>query len=315
LARVVLFSGGPSLRPWHNPAPMSGPTIGLLGTGIMGAPMARNLAAAGMSVRAWNRTRERAEPLAADGVEIAGSPGEAVTGADVVITMLADTDAVLAATEGADGALAAMGEDAVWAQMSTVGVVGTDRLIALARERGVGFVDAPVLGTKAPAEQGKLVVLASGAAAELDRCAPAFEAVGARTMRVGDAGAGTRLKLVVNSWILAMVENVGETVALAQALGLDPHLWLEAMEGGAMDAPYAHSKTQAILEGNLEPSFRLALARKDIGLVQEAAVSAGLDLALPPTVAERFDRAITLGHGDEDMCAAYFASAPDGGPR
>jgi 3-hydroxyisobutyrate dehydrogenase len=204
-----------------------------------------------------------------------------------------------------------MDDDAVWAQMSTVGVAGTDRLMELARERGVGFVDAPVLGTKAPAEQGKLVVLASGDEGALERCGPVFDAVGARTMRVGDAGAGTRLKLVVNGWILAMVENVGETVALAEGLGLDPRLWLEAMQGGAMDAPYAHAKTQAILERNLEPSFRLALARKDVGLVIEAASAAGVDIALPQTVAERFDRAIELGHGDEDMCAAYFASAPE----
>ena len=292
---------------------MSGPSVAVLGTGIMGAPMARNLAGAGMRVRAWNRTRERAEPLAETGVKVADTAAQAVPGADIVITMLADTDAVAAAMEGSDGALAAMEDDAVWAQMSTVGVAGTDQLAALARDRGVAFVDAPVLGTKAPAEQGKLVVLASGAEADLERCAPAFEAVGARTMRVGDAGAGTRLKLVVNGWILAMVESVGETVALAQGLGLDPNLWLEAMEGGAMDAPYAHAKTQALLSGNLDASFRLALARKDVGLVQEAAASAGLDLGLPDVVAERFDRAIELGHGDEDMCAAYFASAPDGG--
>lgn len=286
-------------------------TVALLGTGVMGAPMAANIARAGLAVRVWNRTAERAEPLSEHGAQVAATAAEAARDADVVVTMLADTDAVLAAMEGENGALAAMSDAAVWAQMSTVGVVGTERLMGLAGERGIAFVDAPVLGTKAPAEQGALVVLASGPDAAVDRCDPVFEAIGSRTMRVGEAGAGTRLKLVVNSWILATVENVAETVALAEALGSDPRLWLEAMKGGAMDVPYAHLKTAAILERKLEPSFRLALARKDVGLVLEAAERAGVDLGLPRVVAERFDRAIELGHGDEDMAAVYFASAPD----
>ena len=290
---------------------MAGPTVALLGTGIMGAPMARNIAQAGLDVRVWNRSAEKAEPLAEHGARSAATPAEAVRGADVVVTMLSDTDAVLAAVEGESGALAALGDDAVWAQMSTVGVVGTERLMDLASEHGAAFVDAPVLGTKAPAEQGALVILASGPDAAVDRCDPVFGAVGSRTMRVGEAGAGTRLKLVVNNWILAMVENVGETVALAEGLGTDPRLWLEAIQGGAMDVPYAHTKTAAILERKLEPSFRLELARKDVGLVLEAAERAGVDLGLPPVVAERFDRAIELGHGDEDMAAVYFASVPD----
>lgn len=292
---------------------MAGPTVALLGTGIMGAPMARNLAEAGLDVRVWNRSAEKAEPLGEHGVGVAATPAEAAGDADLVVTMLADTDAVIAAMEGENGALAALDDDAVWVQMGTVGVAGTERLADLARERGVAFVDAPVLGTKAPAEQGALIILASGPGAALDRCGPVFDAVGSRTMRVGEAGAGTRLKLVVNNWILATVENVAETVALAEGLGVDPRLWLEAMKGGAMDIPYAHSKTAAILERKLEPSFRLELARKDVGLVLEAAERAGVDLGLSRVVAERFSRAIELGHGDEDMAAAYFGTAPDRG--
>ncbi|MBA3509283.1 MAG: NAD(P)-binding domain-containing protein, partial [Thermoleophilaceae bacterium] len=135
--------------------------IAMLGTGTMGAPMARNLKAAGLEVRAFNRTREKADALTADGIEVADSPEEAVRGADIVITMVSDGDAVTAAMEDG-GALAAMPDDALWLQMSTIGIAATEALAALAEERSVPFVDAPVLGTKAPAEQGKLQVLASG---------------------------------------------------------------------------------------------------------------------------------------------------------
>jgi 3-hydroxyisobutyrate dehydrogenase len=199
--------------------------------------------------------------------------------------------------------------------MSTVGVAGIERLASLAEERGVAFVDAPVLGSRLPAEKGELVVLAAGPDEALERCAPVFDAVGSRTMRVGEAGAGTRLKLVVNHWILGIVEDVGETVALAQALDLDPGLWLEAIRGGAMDLPYAHQKAGAILAGDLAANFKLVLALKDARLVVEAAERAGMEAALARTIVERFERAVELGHGDEDMAATYFASAPKAGAR
>jgi 3-hydroxyisobutyrate dehydrogenase len=149
--------------------------IAVLGTGTMGAPMARNLAAAGHEVTAYNRSREKAEPLADDGVTVAGDPAAAVRGAEVVVTILADGAAVEAVMGDAVDALE---DGAVWAQMSTVGLEATERLVALAREHGVAIVDAPVLGTKAPAEQGALIVLAAGPAEARERCAPVFDAVG-----------------------------------------------------------------------------------------------------------------------------------------
>src|SRR5262249_30862011 len=152
-----------------------------------------NLQRAGFAVRAWNRTREKAEPLAADGAEVAGTPAEAADGADVVLTMLADGETVeRVMTDG--GALAALPAGALWIQSSTVGVEATERLAALAAGRGVVFVDAPVLGTKQPAEDGKLVILASGPDEAQGRCTPIFEAIGQRTMWLGEAGLGTKLK-------------------------------------------------------------------------------------------------------------------------
>jgi 3-hydroxyisobutyrate dehydrogenase len=284
--------------------------VAILGTGIMGFPMARNMARAGLEVRAWNRTREKAEPLRDDGLMVAESPAAAANGADVIVTILSDADATTAVMAGPAGAASAMPDTAVWAQMATLGLSGIERCAAIAEERGIALVDAPVLGTRKPAEDGELVVLAGGSPEALERCRPVFEAVGRKVVECGEVGAGTRLKLVLNNWVLALVEAVAETIALAEALNIDPARFLETIEGAPMDSPYAQLKGKAILERKLEPSFSLKLARKDVALVIEAAQRHGLDLALPPAIARSFDRAIELGHGDEDMAAAYFASAP-----
>jgi 3-hydroxyisobutyrate dehydrogenase len=280
--------------------------IAVLGTGIIGAPVARNLAGAGLEVRAHNRTRERAEPLAEHGVTVAGSAQEAVEGADVVVTLLSDGDAVEAATDGL-----AFPEGAVWAQMSTVGIAATERLVARAAEAGVAFVDAPVLGTKAPAEQGKLIVIASGPAEARERCAPLFDAVGARTVVLGDEpGASTRMKLVLNTWLLALVEGLAESVALAEGLGVDPAAFLEIIDGGPLGPPYAKMKGTMMIERSYEPSFSLGLAAKDARLALEAAADAGLDLPALRAIRAQLEAAVEQGHGEADMAAAVEASLP-----
>jgi 3-hydroxyisobutyrate dehydrogenase len=282
-------------------------SVAVLGAGgTMGLPMTRNIARAGIEVRAWNRSREKAQPLSDDGVQVADSPAQAVDGAGVILTMLADTDAVLASMQEP---LASAREGAVWLQMSTIGEAGTQRCIALSREHGLQYVDAPVLGTKQPAEQAKLVVLASGAEESRDQVQPIFDAVGHRTIWIGEAGAGTRLKIVANSWVLTVVEGCAEAVALAQGLSLDPSLLFEALDGGALDLPYLRIKGKAILEHNFEPMFRLALAAKDAGLVVESAEAHGLDLPLFATIGARMAEA-AAEHGDLDVIATYFASAP-----
>jgi 3-hydroxyisobutyrate dehydrogenase len=282
--------------------------IAFLGTGIMGAPMARNTAAAGLDVWVWNRTREKAE--AVEGVEIADSPEEAVAGADVVVTMLADGDAVTAAMEDG-GALSAMADDALWLQMSTVGIAATEALAALAEERSVPFVDAPVLGTKAPAEQGALTVLASGPDDVHERCEPVFDAVGAKTMWLGEAGTATRAKLVLNHWVLSLTESVAQTIALAEAIDIDPQLYLDVIEGGPLDSGYAQMKGAAIIGRSFDPSFSLSLARKDAGLVLEAAERHEHEAALAEVVERQMGRAVEAGHGDKDMAATFYGSRPE----
>lgn len=288
--------------------------------GTMGFPIARNLARAGIPVRAWNRTLEKARPLEGDGATIAATPAEAAKGADVVLTMLTDADAVLAAMQGDEGALASMDDSSVWLQMGTIGEEGTEACSALAERHGVAFVDAPVLGTRQPAEEGRLVVMSSGPDEESvrSRLRPIFDAVGQKTLWVGEAGAGTRLKLVTNTWLLAVVEGTAETIALAQGLGLDPDFFLQAVEGGPLDMPYMRMKAGAILEDDFAPSFRLALAAKDARLAERAAERRGLDLPLLTTVQERMEQGVPR-HGDEDLIAIYLtskertAAAADGG--
>lgn len=284
-------------------------TIAFLGTGTMGLSMARNLARAGFTVRAWNRSRERAEPLGNDGATVCDEPREAATGADVLVTMLSDASTVL---DTATRALQDLDQPPVWCQMSTVGIEGTELCRELADRVGAAFVDAPVLGTREPAEQAKLIVLASGPDAALESCRALFDAVGQKTLELGEAGSATRAKLVVNSWVLGVTGLVAETIALAEALNIDPQVFFDAIEGGTLDLPYAKLKGHAMIERSFEDAaFRLALARKDADLVLAAAEQESLDSPVLRAVAERLQRAESAGHGDEDMAANFLATAPD----
>ena len=288
----------------------AGERVAVLGAGgTMGLPMARNIARAGMAVRAWNRSRVKAETLSRDGALIADTPAEAAEGAGIVLTMLADGDAVTAAMDGSHGALSAMPDSATWLQMSTIGEAATECCAQLAARRRMGFVDAPVLGTRQPAEDGKLVVLASGPVDLRQRVQPVFDAVGQKTLWLGDAGAGSRLKIVTNSWVLAVVETGAETIALAEGLGLDPALLFEALAGGPLDLPYLQIKGKAIAERDFKPSFQLKLAAKDGGLVQESAAMHGLDLPVLAAIGQRLSQGAEH-HGAKDISATYLTSAP-----
>jgi 3-hydroxyisobutyrate dehydrogenase len=286
--------------------------VAVLGTGIMGGPMARNLLRAGHEVTVWNRTAEKAKTLEDEGARVASTPADAVRDAEIVLTMLADALAVEETLIGS-GALDVMPHGALWIQSSTIGVAATERLAEQAGEHGITFVDAPVLGTKKPAEDGQLFMLASGPEEARARCEPVFDAVSRGHVWLGEAGLGTRLKLVANSWILCTIENLSETFVLAQTLGVDPRSFLEVISGGGMDMPYAHLKGEAILNQDFPASFPLVHARKDVALILDAA--GDVDLPLVRATLQQFDRAFELGHGDEDMSAVYYASAANAGVR
>jgi 3-hydroxyisobutyrate dehydrogenase len=261
--------------------------------------MARNIVKAGLPLTVWNRTRDKAEGLGAD---VADTPGEAVAGAAVLVTILADADAPAKAVREA-----APAPGTVWLQQATVGVAGCERLAAVAEELGLVYVDAPVLGTKGPAEAGQLTVLASGPDEVREAVTPVLDAIGAQTRWLGAAGAGSRLKLVMNAWVLTIVEGVAESLSLARALGLEPQQFLDVVKGGAMDAPYVQAKGGAMLRGELDPQFPLWGAAKDAKLIEDAAKEAGVDLAIVSAARRHFERAMADGHGDLDMVATYLS--------
>jgi 3-hydroxyisobutyrate dehydrogenase len=167
-----------------------------------------------------------------------------------------------------------------------------------------------VLGTLKPAQDGKLTVLASGPDDAIERCSPIFRAVGHKTLRLGEAGQGTRLKLAVNAWVLALTQGTAEAVALAKGLGLGTDQMLEALEGSPTDAPYFRMKSTLMDNGEYPVSFSLRLAAKDAALIAEAADAAGVDVPMIRTIARRLAEGVEAGHGEEDMAATYRLSAP-----
>jgi 3-hydroxyisobutyrate dehydrogenase len=271
--------------------------VAVLGTGVMGAGMVRSLLRAGHDVAVWNRTAAKAEELRSAGAVPAPTVRDAVTGADAVISMLFDTEATLAVKDELTGALK---PGAVWIQSGTVGVAGINAVA----DGVVAIVDAPVLGTRKPAEDGTLVVLASGDPALLEQCAPVFDAIGSRTVVAGDTiGPASALKLVCNSWVALIMAGTAQSVQFARALGIDPRLFLSAIDGSPTGAPYAQVKGEAVLAGDYATSFAVDGVVKDVELMVGAAEQVGFPTALLDTLRELYAQASAAGHGNADMAA------------
>lgn len=278
--------------------------VTILGTGAMGAGMAQSLLREDVEVTVWNRTSSRAEPLADEGAVVALDPVAAVVDADVVFAMLFDAEATVAVMETV---LPHMASGAVFVQCATVGIDGASRTATLAETHGVAFLDCPVLGTKAPAEQGALVMLASGDPTLRQRVQPAFDAVGSKTIWVGaEPGLGSKLKLACNAWIASLAAAAGQSLALARGLGVDQRLVLEALNGSAANSPYLQMKGAAIIEDSFAPQFSVDGVRKDAGLIRDALAGNGVSTTLIDGVRAAFDAASEAGHGDDDMAAVYF---------
>lgn len=281
------------------------PNVTVLGTGLMGSGMARSLARDGLAVTVWNRTAAKARPLEEAGAVVAEDAEAAVRDADVVVTMLFDADAV---EQVMARALPAMKSDAVWAQCATVGLDGTERLARSAERHSIAFVDSPVLGTRQPAEEGKLIVVASGPAEVRRQVSPVFDAIGSRTVWVSERpGDGHRLKLAGNAWILSLTAATAQSIALAEKSGLDPHLFLELIAGGPTDCAYAQMKGEAMIKGDFTPSFTLGGAAKDAALITEAMHAAGAEDMLMQALRRSFTETAQGEHADEDMAAVVRA--------
>ncbi|HEV7726473.1 MAG TPA: NAD(P)-dependent oxidoreductase [Modestobacter sp.] len=265
---------------------MTSPVVTVLGTGTMGAGMVRSLRRADLPVRMWNRDAAKARALTGTGAAAFDSPAEASAGADVVLTMVFDADAAVDVVRRA-----APAAGTVWLQCTTVGPAGADRTVATAAELGLVLVDGPVLGTKKPAEDGALVLLASGDEGARERLSPVFDALGSRTLWLGAAGAGSRLKMACNAWLFMITAGAAQSIALARGLGIDPQHFLDAIHGGPLDTPYAHVKGANMIGGKHPVSFGLTGAVKDARLIQEALRAAGVSDRLDAAVLETLEAA------------------------
>jgi 3-hydroxyisobutyrate dehydrogenase len=291
----------------HSPALPEPARVAVLGTGIMGSAMARNLLAAGLPTTVWDRSAAATAPLAGAGAVAAASASDAIRDAQVVITMLPDADIVESVMFA--GGPPPFAPGAAWAQMGTIGVSATAGLAArVGRIRpDVTFVDAPVSGSKGPAEAGQLLILASGPAAAEPIVAPAFAAIGRKTVWLGAAGQGSRMKLVVNSYLSFLIEGVAEALELGHRLGIDPAGLDAVLEGGPLDAPLADAKLHKIASGDFTPEFPLEWALKDVDLAIRAAD--GGSLPMLAALSRQWHIAVAAGYGRGDVSAVRLALA------
>jgi 3-hydroxyisobutyrate dehydrogenase len=276
------------------------PKVAVLGLGTMGAAMAQTAHRGGIPLVVWNRTPPATNAFSELGVEVAPTVADAVAGADVIITMVTNAAAVRAiAVE--QGLLEALRPGAVWAQMSTIGVEGTEQASALVQDRrpDAVFVDAPVSGSKVPAEKGMLLIFASGPEEAQPLVQPVFDVIGQRTLWLGPAGNGSRMKLVNNVLLAFTAEGVANALALAHRLGLDTASVVGAFDGGPLISAWESGKFRRIADGNYSAEFALALALKDVHLaLTDGGPSQFKVLA---ALASEWDELVDRGFGDEDV--------------
>jgi 3-hydroxyisobutyrate dehydrogenase len=289
----------------NNPLPLPLPLVAVLGAGTMGAGMAQRLRDKSFVVTVWNRTPGPAASLAQRGAIVRAKPAEAVSAAEIVITMLANADAiedVMLRRRTLD----AMRANATWAQMGTIGVEATERIAAEVERRrpDVAFVDAPVSGSREPARNGRLLILASGPDRSHDAVSTVFSALGQRTVWLGAAGTGSRLKLVLNSWLAFEIEAAAEASALSERLGIQYNVLADAVIGGPLASATALTKMAKMERGDYSPDFPLQWALKDLDLA--LAASGPETTPVTMAIAERWRRLVAEGNGDLDISAARF---------
>jgi 3-hydroxyisobutyrate dehydrogenase len=267
--------------------------------------MASRLISAGLRVRVWNRSKERLSALVELGAMEAPTPAAAAAGADVVITMLPDGATVEAVMSGDDGATSTMKDGVVWLQMGTIGIEWTERLQTLSSTVKSLYVDAPVSGSVGPASSGELIILASGPEESRSLAQIVFDVVGRQTFWLGAVGAGSRAKLVLNNWLVDLVEMVAETLTIAEALGLDPEVVVDILADVPIGSPYAVAKARTMLDGDFTSNFALKHAIKDAGLALDAASRVDVELPLTDALISSWQRALDDGAGDLDLSVVY----------
>lgn len=278
-------------------------TIGFIGLGVMGAPMARNLLAAGYEVVGWNRSPGPLAELVEAGARGADSPGLAAAEADIVISIVSDDAALREVLGGPEGAIAAARPGSLVIDMSTVSPALAQELAAEARARGVGFLDAPVSGGDVGAREGTLSIMVGGKAAEVERAWPAFEVLGSRVTHVGDAGAGQVTKACNQVLVAVIFAGLAEALVLGSKLGVDPGTILDALGGGMAANRIMEVRRDNFLGHDFAPGFKVDLHHKDLEIALGAGGEVDAPLPLTAEVQQMFRALRAAGHGDEDDSA------------
>ena len=276
--------------------------VGFVGLGNMGTGMARNLLNAGHQVTVYNRTRSRAEALASTGAVVADSPGRAASGAEVIITMLADDHALEAVVFGTDNILESLPANAIHVSTSTISVALSRRLAAAHRERKQNYVAAPVFGRPEAAAAAKLFIIAAGASSAVERCLPLFNAMGQKTFVVGEDAPGANvIKLTGNFLITTVIESLAESLALVRKSGLDGNQFLEVLTNSLFNAPIYKTYGGLIAAEKFDPpGFKLPLGLKDNRLLLAAAEEKSVPMPMASLVRDRFLSALAQGLGESD---------------
>jgi 2-hydroxy-3-oxopropionate reductase len=284
---------------------LAGQEIAFIGLGLMGRPMARNLAAAGARLVIHNRSRGGVDELAAEGMAAAESPGDASARSDIVILMLPDTPTVDAVLFGEKGVAGGLRPGALVIDMGTTAVTATRDFAARIAEHGAGYVDAPVSGGQVGAEAATLTIMAGGSADDFERARPLFEVLGSHITHVGDSGAGQVAKAVNQVIVGLTIGAVAEALALARAAGVDPEQVRRALAGGFAGSRILELHGQRMTAGDFTPGGRAATQRKDMAQALDLAAELGLDLPATALNRDLYDRLIAAGHGDLDHSALY----------
>jgi 3-hydroxyisobutyrate dehydrogenase-like beta-hydroxyacid dehydrogenase len=289
--------------------------IAFIGLGNMGSPMARNLIKSGHKLTVYNRTRSRAEALQSEGARVANTPGEAASGAEIAITMLADDHALESVVFEKGSILDSLPTNAIHVSMSTISVALSRRLAAAHAERKQHYVSAPVFGRPEAAATAKLFIVAAGPAAQIDRCRPLFDAMGQKTFIAGDEASGANLmKLAGNFLITAVIEGLAESFALVRKAGLDANFFHEVLTNSLFNAPIYKTYGALINSQKFEPAgFKLPLGLKDNRLLLAAAEENAVPMPMASLVRDRFLAALGQGMGELDWSAISKLSAKDAG--
>src|SRR5271156_2414247 len=279
------------------------PTVGLIGLGLMGKPMARNLLKAGFPLVVWNRTAARAEDLVSEGAKLAANPRETAAAADVLITIVSDPPALEEVLWGAQGAMQGLRRGSIYMDSSTISPELARRVAAACAERGVDFLDAPVTGGTWGAKKGELVFMIGGKAEVLERVKPVLEAVGKKLLLLGPNGAGQTVKLGMNLLLALQVDAFAESLALVTAAGVPAEKLMEVLQSSMARSGVLDVKAPMMVKGEFPASFPLRLMHKDVRLALELARHKGVTLPCGAAAYATYSAVMNASTDDPDFAA------------